>query len=233
MERSRSLARGRPQLDAGRSPGVLQSPVPLESLRAANAMLPPLPSAFPSLVCVQSENSLHQRTSPVLDAIIFFLRGKGSTKSIPARRRSVSTPSSLPNLVYSVGGHRVYRGGNYDISSPRQCRSASAHTTSRRAPQAHRITNSANQDVLCLEHRRLPNSYHEPSLCDRAWFATSRYPLLDGESSLRPPEIPPPPPDTRSPRPGVGLGERFCTYDATCRTVDSGPPARNRDSDSG
>ena len=72
---------------------------------------PTSPPPFSS--CVQSKNNLNQSASPVLVLKNNFARRKGSTKPIPARRRSVSTPLSLPNPSCSLGGRCLYPGVTY------------------------------------------------------------------------------------------------------------------------
>lgn len=100
---------------AGRGCGklVLSSARPFSSWRWWYSRRPPVPSPTrcapcfacsvaaahqwsPRSYCVQSINNLPRKASPVLVA-------KGSTTPSPPRRRSVSTPLSLPNRVFSLG----------------------------------------------------------------------------------------------------------------------------------
>lgn len=113
--------------------------LPSRLIRSVPRMLccRPSPAISPLFFGVQSENSLHQKASPVLsDCRRIFSRGQGSAKPIPARRRrSVSNPflaaesSLFPGRTSPLFTRHLW----YQISFPRQqCRSALPHTTPRR-----------------------------------------------------------------------------------------------------
>lgn len=105
-----SRAPGRPHFGASAAPGVLQSPAPLDPLRASRAIYVAALPRFPFPVSMQSKRNLpHPKRLP-RSGLVYEISRPGRVQ--PSRRHG---PHSLlaAESIFFTGERRLYLGGTW------------------------------------------------------------------------------------------------------------------------